>query len=123
MTLARTVPVTALHPATEQNKPQPNAKLHDAAVEFESLLIAGMLRSARQSGGGWMSGGEDQSAESLLDTAEQQFARILAAGGGLGMAKLITQGLAQTTNPDHPDTHPPADFKSSAIRSAYSGGI
>ncbi len=70
-----------------------------------------------------MGGGEDQSAESVLDIAEQQFARIMAAGGGLGMAKLITQALAQGADRDHSAADSPADFKSSAIRSAYSGGI
>lgn len=123
MTLTKAEPVTALHPAAGDNKPQSNAKLHNAAVEFESLLIGDMLRSARESGGGWMGSGEDQSADSVIDMAEQQFARIMAAGGGLGVAKLITEGLAQAANRDQSSDQPSERLSSSAIRSAYSGGI
>lgn len=64
----------------------------DAAKQFEALLIGQMLRSARQSGSGWL-GSEDSSGECATDYAEQQFAAILARNGGLGLAGLITKGL------------------------------
>ena len=35
--------------------------------------------SARQSGSGWLGGGEDSSAECATDYAEQQFAAVLAS--------------------------------------------
>jgi Rod binding domain-containing protein len=41
----------------------------------------------------------DQSGECATDFAEQQFARVLAQQGGLGLASLIARGL----------THPPSD--------------
>ena len=68
-------------------------KVHDAAQQFEALLMGQILRSARQSGSGWLGGGEDSSAECATDYAEQQFAAVLAQQGGLGLANLITADL------------------------------
>jgi len=69
----------------------------DAAREFEALLIGQMLKSAREADGseGWLGTGEDSSGTSVLEFAEQQFAQLMAGGGGLGLAKMVTQGLAQ----------------------------
>jgi Rod binding domain-containing protein len=62
--------------------------VHQAAQQFESLLIGQMLKSARES---------DSSAASdcATDYAEQQFATVLAESGGLGIADLIAKGLAK----------------------------
>jgi Rod binding domain-containing protein len=68
-------------------------KVHDAAQQFEALLMGQILRSARQNGSGWLGGGEDSSAECATDYAEQQFAAVLAQHGGLGLADLIVKGL------------------------------
>jgi flagellar protein FlgJ len=67
-------------------------KVRDAAQQFEALLMGQILRSARQSGSGWL-GGEDSSAECATDYAEQQFATVLAKQGGLGLAHMIAKGL------------------------------
>jgi peptidoglycan hydrolase FlgJ len=68
------------------------SKIRDAAREFEAVLIEQMLRGARAAGSGeWM--GEDQTGSALSEMAEQQFARALSAGGGLGLAKLVVAGL------------------------------
>ena len=50
-----------------------------------------MLRSARES----IHGEEDDSEanSSLIDLGEQQFAQVLAANGGLGIAKMVVAGL------------------------------
>jgi Rod binding domain-containing protein len=56
-------------------------KVRDAAQQFEALLMGQILRSARQSGSGWLGGGEDSSAECATDYAEQQFATVLAQQG------------------------------------------
>ena len=70
-------------------------KLRRVAAEFESLLVAQMLRSVRESSaGGWLGGGEDQASQSMVEIAEQQFARLLASQGGLGLQDLIEQGLS-----------------------------
>jgi flagellar protein FlgJ len=68
-------------------------KVRDAAQQFEALLMGQILRSARQSGSGWLGGGEDSSAECATDYAEQQFAAVLSQQGGLGLADLIVKGL------------------------------
>ena len=68
-------------------------KVHDAAQQFEALLMGQILRSARQGTGGWLGSGEDSSAECATDFAEQQFAAVLAQQGGLGLSTLITKGL------------------------------
>jgi peptidoglycan hydrolase FlgJ len=65
---------------------------HDAAQQFEALLIAQMLRGVRESGSSWL-GSEDSSGECATDYAEQQFAAVLAQNGGLGLADIITRGL------------------------------
>lgn len=71
--------------------------IHDAAQQFEALLIGQMLRSAREAGSeeGWMGTGQDSSGSSVMEFAEQQFAQLLAAGGGLGLATLVTEGLSR----------------------------
>jgi Rod binding domain-containing protein len=67
-----------------------------AARQFESLLVEQMLRSMRESsGGGWMGTGEDQAGGALMEYAEQELSRVIAAGGGFGLAQMISQGLAR----------------------------
>ena len=74
------------------SKPQDSAKIHDAAQQFEALLMGQILRSARESSG-WLGDDSDPSAECATDYAEQQFAAVLAQQGGLGLAGLIAKGL------------------------------
>lgn len=68
-------------------------KVHDAAQQFEALLLGQMLRTERQSGGGWLGSGEDAAGECATDYGEQQFAAVLAQQGGLGLATLVAKGL------------------------------
>lgn len=78
---------------TTTTKSRAPDKVHDAAQQFEALLMGQILRSARQNGSGWLGGGEDSSAECATDYAEQQFAAVLAQQGGLGLADLVAKGL------------------------------
>ncbi len=82
--------VSAMAPKTDSP-----ARIRDAAQQFEALLLNQMLHSARESsGGGWLSlGGEDASGDSATDFAEQQLADTLARQGGLGLSKMIAEGL------------------------------
>lgn len=68
-------------------------KVRDAAQQFEALLIQQMLRSAREAESGGGLGSEDHSNDSIRDYAEQQIAQVLSASGGMGLSKLIVQGL------------------------------
>jgi len=79
--------------ATKPNSSRDPQKVHDAAQQFEALLLGQMLRTERQSGSGWLGAGEDSSSECAIDYAEQQFAAVLASQGGLGIADLVARGL------------------------------
>jgi len=92
-----------------------NRRLKQAATDFEGLLIAQLLRHARQDGdGGWMGTGEDKSSESMMEMAEESLARMMASQGCLGLASLMQQGVAQqearaaAATTDSPDTTPAA---------------
>jgi Rod binding domain-containing protein len=88
-------PVSLLNSGASVNAPANTRdpdRAHDAAQQFEALLIGQMLHSVRQGGSGWL-GSEDSSGECATDYAEQQFAAVLAQNGGLGLADLITKGL------------------------------
>lgn len=56
-----------------------------AAQDFEALLIAQMLRSARE---------DEGSSGTIMEYAEQQVAQMISASGGLGLATLVERGLA-----------------------------
>jgi Rod binding domain-containing protein len=77
----------------------PDPKAHGAAQQFESLLVAQLLKSTHQSGGGWMGTGDDQSGQTAMDYAEEQFASAIVAGGGLGLTKMIEKSLASPAPP------------------------
>jgi flagellar protein FlgJ len=82
-----------LKEAGKQDDPE---LLKQAAAEFESLLIAEMLKSVREaSSGGWLGAGEEKAEAVMVDLAEQQFAQALAAGGGLGLAGILVEGLTR----------------------------
>jgi Rod binding domain-containing protein len=71
-------------------------KVRSAAQQFESLLLAQLLKTAREGQSeGWLGSGEDNASASAMDIAEQQFAHLLAAGGGLGLTKLVVEGLGR----------------------------
>lgn len=73
----------------------PTSKPKDAAgaaKEFEAMLIGQMLRSARES---TRDGDSDATGEPMIDLADQQFSRLLANNGGVGLAHMITAGLKQ----------------------------
>jgi Rod binding domain-containing protein len=61
-----------------------------AAKQFEALMIAQMLRTAREN-----TEDQDSSGSTMLDLADQQFSQVMANNGGLGLAKLVVQGINQ----------------------------
>jgi len=92
MTAPITAAVTQLGIVTQ---PKPG-KIEDAAQQFESLLIAQMLRSGRDSSPGSLGDDESDSEGSVMqDFANQQFAQTLARQGGLGLSRLLVAGLKQ----------------------------
>jgi Rod binding domain-containing protein len=87
--------------ATPQDTPQDTPeKIRKAATDFEALLIAQMLKSARESGGG-MTGDSDEQDETnstMLELGEQQLAQALSASGGFGIATMVIAGLKNHAN-------------------------
>ncbi len=70
------------------------ASAGETAADFEALMIGQMLKSARSDSEGWLGTGQDSSSASLIEMAEDQMAKVLAAGGGLGLASMIERSLA-----------------------------
>lgn len=94
------------------NATSSHSKLHDAAQQFEALIVSQMLRSEREErSDGWLGDGEEDSAgESAMDIAEDQFSKALAASGGLGLANMIERTVSQpqtATRPELPATSSP----------------
>ncbi|HNY40633.1 MAG TPA: hypothetical protein PKJ41_09565 [Bryobacteraceae bacterium] len=69
--------------------------IRETARQFESVLLGMILKSMRESSGaeGWLGAGEDQSLSGISELAEQQVAEALSSAGGLGLAKLVVDGL------------------------------
>ncbi len=85
--------VGAISTLTETPKP---TKIEGAAKQFEALMIAQMLRTAREN-----TEEKDSSASTMLDVADQQFSQLLANNGGLGLAKLVVKGLTRSPTLTH----------------------
>jgi flagellar protein FlgJ len=77
-------------PAVPKDDP---AKVKESAKQFEALLIGQMLKSMRDSEGGWLGTGEDQSSSSAMEYAQESFAQALASRGGLGLAAIVAKGF------------------------------
>lgn len=88
-------PPESAAPQTSRKREDPE-KIAEAARQFESVLIAQLLKSMRSSGdGGWLGTGEDPTASAAMDMAEEQFAGTLSAQGGLGLAQMVIRGLTE----------------------------
>ena len=74
------------------------AKVLNAAKQFESLLVAQMLKSMQDSEGGWLGTGDDQSASAAMEYGQEAFAQAMSASGGLGLAKMVAAGLRQAAD-------------------------
>jgi len=92
-----TTPSITLPEAQSRSQEVNPQRIGRSAQEFESLLIAQMLRAARSSsGGGWLGSGDDQAGQSMVELGEEHLAQLLAARGGLGLARLITESLGDS---------------------------
>jgi Rod binding domain-containing protein len=87
------------HPFSDQHPSSERERVQRAAQDFEALLVAQMLKSAREGSTGAFSGTEsDQATESILELGEQQIANALAASGGLGLCNLLVSGLTKSSS-------------------------
>ena len=87
--------MTPISPLLSPAPPAPQSvKIEQAAKAFESLLIGQILKAAHADGSSnWLSSEDDPAGDSATELAEEQFAQALASRGGLGLSKLIMQGL------------------------------
>lgn len=94
------LPVLSLtNTSLSASAPETPERIRQAAGEFEALLIEQMLKSARESSGGGSLDGEASAGanETMIDFANQNFARLIAQGGGLGLTRMIEKGLQRTS--------------------------
>ena len=68
-------------------------KIMNAAKQFESLLVAQMMKSMQDSEGGWMGTGDDQSGSAAMEYGVEAFAQAISLNGGLGLAKMVAEGI------------------------------
>jgi Rod binding domain-containing protein len=88
----------SLVPDASVQKGSDPAKIREAAKQFESLLIAELLKSARAEGGsGWLGTDEEEAGQTGIEMGEEQFARMLASSGGIGLSRMIEAGLKSDT--------------------------
>ena len=85
------------------NNPTETGKIHTTAQQFEALLIGELLKTSREAGAsGWLGAGDDDQAGQIgMEVGEQEFARMLAASGGLGLSKTIEAGMRQDAAREH----------------------
>lgn len=87
--------------AGKQKKDSPE-QISNAASQFEALLIGQLLKSAHGSDGeGWMGTDEGDAGSTMTEMSEQVLSTALAAKGGLGLAKMVKQGLEKTSGQIH----------------------
>jgi Rod binding domain-containing protein len=93
--ISSTATAAAMTPAP--NQPSDVAKIHSTAQQFEALLIGELLKTSREAGSsGWLGTGDNDDAGQIgMEVGEQEFARMLASSGGLGLSKTIEAGMRQ----------------------------
>jgi peptidoglycan hydrolase FlgJ len=89
------ISAVSLDTAAKAAKDDP-AKIKESAKQFEALLIGQMLKSMRDSEGGWMGTGGDPSSSSAMEYAQESFAQAMASRGGLGLAKVVEKGFEKS---------------------------
>jgi Rod binding domain-containing protein len=92
------IPSLAASVETKRKPPANDEEAGKVAGEFEALLIGQILQSMGSGPGGGIWGGEDSSAHSMIEFAQEHLAKCIAAGGGLGLAKVVREGLRQKTS-------------------------
>lgn len=65
----------------------------DAAREFEAIMIGKLLESAFADGKTGFGDSEDSGGQTMLEFGREHLARVIAQGGGLGLAKIVERGL------------------------------
>lgn len=73
-----------------------NSKLADAAKQFESLMIEQLLKPFNDKETSWKTDDESSGgSDTLMGFGVQSMAGAIAKGGGLGIARQITEKIAR----------------------------
>jgi flagellar protein FlgJ len=64
-----------------------------AAREFEALLIAGLLKTAREAGEALGTASTQAGAEGYVEIAEEHVARVMAQRGAFGISQILLKKL------------------------------
>lgn len=94
MTIDSTAPAIDVTSLAAKSKDTPD-KILNSAKQFESLLVAQMMKSMQDSEGGWLGTGDDQSSSAAMEYGQEAFAQAVSANGGLGLAKMVADGLTR----------------------------
>ncbi|HSP67238.1 MAG TPA: hypothetical protein VLN48_05900 [Bryobacteraceae bacterium] len=110
-------PLSSAIPGVPGLKDSPE-KIKDAASQFEALLMGQIMKAAHEEkGDGWGGDDTDNASATAMDFANDYFARALASTGGLGLSKMIVEGLSRqnarhsspATQPEPSGSIPPSD--------------
>jgi flagellar protein FlgJ len=102
------MPIDGVTPAGRKAVEPPEVgRVRQAAQDFEAMMIGQMLATMRQGmGQGVLSGRGQRLYQSMLD---DELGRVLARGGGLGLADVLVRELVRqpeaaqkTSSPDAP---------------------
>jgi len=74
-------------------------KIADSAKQFEALMIGQLLKSAQGSQSWLGEDSDDGAASTAIEMAQEYLGQAIAKGGGLGIAKLVVQGLNRASTP------------------------
>ncbi|HZQ54369.1 MAG TPA: hypothetical protein VFB14_19360 [Bryobacteraceae bacterium] len=75
------------------------SKLHEAAQQFEALMLGEVLKTVRSGGGqGWLGSGDGTGDDSAMDMAQNELASVLASSGGFGLAHMIEQKMPKQSS-------------------------
>ncbi len=94
--------------AVHTKKKDDPARVHEAAQQFESFMIAQMLKSMRESEETGLGAGGDAAGASTLGLADEAFAKALGEAGGFGLARMVEGGLERTSTKGVPSQKPGA---------------
>lgn len=86
----------AVAPHSEVN-PAARKKLHEAANEFESMLLTSLWKSYKDSSLG-DSDSDDSTGQTYKDFALQAMSSAIASNGGFGIGRIIEQDLSPKIN-------------------------
>jgi len=66
---------------------------NEAAQEFEAMVVAELLKAAREAGEAWGDEDKETGSEAYLEFAEQHLSRILAGQGLFGFKRMALRDL------------------------------